>query len=48
LATGQGVALSSTGGLQYSCTQKFGFAGIGGTPERNENNSSTSLRYYPF
>jgi hypothetical protein len=48
LATGQGVALSSTGGLQYSFTQKFGFNGIGGTPERNENTFFTSLRYYPF
>ena len=36
------------GGLQYSFTQKFGFEGIGGTPERNENTFFTSLRYYPF
>jgi hypothetical protein len=36
------------GGLQYSFTQKFAFAGIGGTPERNENTFFTSLRYYPF
>jgi hypothetical protein len=36
------------GGLQYSFTQKFGFAGVGGTPERNENIFFTSLRYYPF
>ncbi|MGB6325317.1 MAG: hypothetical protein WBG11_05950, partial [Methylocella sp.] len=36
------------GGLQYSFTQKFGFAGVGGTPERNENMFFTSLRYYPF
>jgi hypothetical protein len=36
------------GGLQYSFTQKFGFPGIGGTPERNENTFFTSLRYYPF
>ncbi|MGH6851455.1 MAG: hypothetical protein ACREDD_13575, partial [Methylocella sp.] len=35
------------GGLQYSFTQKFGFHGIGGTPERNENIFFTSLRYYP-
>jgi len=31
-----------------SGSQKFGFAGIGGTPERNENIFFTSLRYYPF
>jgi hypothetical protein len=37
-----------TGGLQYSFTQKFGFAGIRGAPERNENTFFTSLRYYPF
>jgi hypothetical protein len=36
------------GGLQYSFTQKFGFNGIGGTPERNEHTFFTSLRYYPF
>ena len=36
------------GGLQYSFTQKFGFASVGGTPERNENTFFTSLRYYPF
>src|SRR5580704_1659178 len=36
------------GGLQYSFTQKFGFPGIGGTPERNESTFFTSLRYYPF
>jgi hypothetical protein len=36
------------GGLQYSFTQKFAFAGVGGTPERNENIFFTSLRYYPF
>ncbi|MGH6850366.1 MAG: hypothetical protein ACREDD_07965, partial [Methylocella sp.] len=36
------------GGVQYSFTQKFGFNGIGGTPERNENIFFTSLRYYPF
>jgi len=36
------------GGLQYSFTQKFGFVGIGGAPERNENTFFTSLRYYPF
>jgi hypothetical protein len=36
------------GGLQYSFTQKFGFNGIGGAPERNENTFFTSLRYYPF
>jgi hypothetical protein len=36
------------GGLQYSFTQKFGFPGIGGTPERDENIFFTSLRYYPF
>jgi hypothetical protein len=36
------------GGLQYSFTQRWGFAGIGGTPERNENIFFTSLRYYPF
>ncbi|MGH6868053.1 MAG: hypothetical protein ACREDA_04080 [Methylocella sp.] len=36
------------GGLQYSFTQKFGFNGVGGTPERNENIIFTSLRYYPF
>ena len=35
-------------GLQYSFTQKFGFNGIGGTPERNEHTFFTSLRYYPF
>ncbi len=32
------------GGLQYSFTQKYGFAGIGGTPERNENIFFTCLR----
>jgi hypothetical protein len=37
-----------TGGLQYSFTQKYAFAGIGGSPERNENTFLTSLRYYPF
>jgi hypothetical protein len=36
------------GGLQYSFTQKFGFVGVGGRPERNENIFFTSLRYYPF
>ncbi len=36
------------GGLQYSFTQKFAFAGVGGTPERNESIFFTSLRYYPF
>jgi hypothetical protein len=36
------------GGLQYSFTQKFGFVGVGGQPERNENIFFTSLRYYPF
>jgi hypothetical protein len=36
------------GGLQYFFTQKFAFAGVGGTPERNENIFFTSLRYYPF
>ncbi|MGH6844557.1 MAG: hypothetical protein ACRECU_07525 [Methylocella sp.] len=36
------------GGLQYAFTQKFGFNGIGGMPERNENIFFTSLRYYPF
>ena len=45
------------GGLQYSFTQKFGFAGYGGptarlafagSPERNANTFLTSLRYYPF
>jgi hypothetical protein len=36
------------GGLQYSFTQRFGFNGVGGTPERNENIFFTSLRYYPF
>jgi hypothetical protein len=36
------------GGLQYSFSQKFGFSGIGGAPERNENTFFTSLRYYPF
>jgi hypothetical protein len=36
------------GGLQYSFTQRWGFAGIGGTPERNEHIFFTSLRYYPF
>ncbi len=36
------------GGLQYSFTQRVGFPGIGGTPERNENIFLTSLRYYPF
>jgi hypothetical protein len=45
------------GGLQYSFTQKFGFAGFGGpesrlafagSPERNANTFLTSLRYYPF
>ncbi|MGH6846043.1 MAG: hypothetical protein ACREC0_00995 [Methylocella sp.] len=37
-----------SGGLQYSFTQKFGFAGVGGTPKRDENIFFTSLRYYPF
>lgn len=46
------------GGLQYSFTQKFGFAGYGGpldrlafgatSPERNANTFLTSIRYYPF
>lgn len=36
------------GGLQYSFSQRIGFPGIGGTPERNENIFLTSLRYYPF
>jgi hypothetical protein len=36
------------GGLQYSYTQKFGFAGVGGTPKQDENIFFTSLRYYPF
>ncbi|HEX3496135.1 MAG TPA: hypothetical protein VHT02_03010 [Methylocella sp.] len=36
------------GGLQYAFTQKFGFEGLGGTPQRNENIFFTSLRYYPF
>jgi hypothetical protein len=36
------------GGLQYSFTQKYGFDGIGGAPERNANIFLTSLRYYPF
>jgi hypothetical protein len=36
------------GGLQYAFTQKFGFNGVGGAPERNENIFFTSLRYYPF
>ena len=41
------------GGLQYSFTQKYGFsgngfAGFGGSPERNESQFFTSLRYYPF
>jgi len=36
------------GGLQYSFTQRFAFAGVGGTPKRDENMFLTSLRYYPF
>jgi hypothetical protein len=36
------------GGLQYSFTQKYGFTGVGGSQERNENMFLTSLRYYPF
>ena len=36
------------GGLQYSFTQRYGYYGIGGSPERNENTFLTSLRYYPF
>jgi len=37
-----------TGGLQYSFTQKYAFAGIGGAPKLDEHMFFTSLRYYPF
>ena len=37
-----------TGGLQYSFTQKYALAGIGGAPKLDEHMFFTSLRYYPF
>ncbi len=37
-----------TGGLQYSFTQKYGFAGLGFSPKQDEHMFFTSLRYYPF
>ena len=37
-----------SGGLRYSFTQRYGFQGLGGTPERNQSMFLTSLRYYPF
>jgi hypothetical protein len=37
-----------TGGVEYMFVQKYGFAGIGGAPSREENMLFTSLRYYPF
>jgi hypothetical protein len=37
-----------SGGLQYSFTQKYGFAGLGFSPKQDENIFFTSLRYYPF
>ncbi|MDQ0392715.1 hypothetical protein [Labrys monachus] len=35
-------------GLQYSFTERTGFAGVGGTPKADDNIVMTSLRYYPF
>ncbi|MGB6175975.1 MAG: hypothetical protein WBF43_06490 [Methylocella sp.] len=37
-----------TGGLQYSFTQKYAFAGLGFSPKVDEHMFFTSLRYYPF
>ncbi|MFZ0494879.1 MAG: hypothetical protein WBE80_07445 [Methylocella sp.] len=36
------------GGLQYSFTEKYGFAGDGYSPKQYEHMFFTSLRYYPF
>ncbi|WP_156971001.1 hypothetical protein [Beijerinckia mobilis] len=36
------------GGVQYSYTQRTGYAGIGGTPKADTSIIMTSLRYYPF
>ncbi|WP_051335521.1 hypothetical protein [Methylocapsa acidiphila] len=35
-------------GLQYSFTQKYSFAGIGGAAKTEDSAFLTSLRYYPF
>jgi hypothetical protein len=37
-----------TGGLQYSYTEKYAFAGEGFSPKADEHMFFTSLRYYPF
>ena len=37
-----------TGGLQYSFTEKYAFAGRGFSPKTENNMFFTSLRYYPF
>ena len=37
-----------TGGLQYSFTEKYAFAGLGFSPKTENNMFFTSLRYYPF
>jgi hypothetical protein len=35
-------------GLQYSYTQRFAFAGVGGAPKTDDNVVMTQIRYYPF
>ncbi len=35
-------------GMQYSFTQKYSFAGVGGTAKAQENIVLGSIRYYPF
>ena len=35
-------------GVQYSYTQRFAFAGVGGAPKTDDNIVMTQIRYYPF
>ncbi|WP_407167114.1 hypothetical protein [Bradyrhizobium sp. ORS 111] len=35
-------------GAQYSYTQRFAFAGVGGAPKTDDHIVMTQLRYYPF
>ncbi|WFU82072.1 hypothetical protein QA645_04765 [Bradyrhizobium sp. CIAT3101] len=35
-------------GVQYSYTQRFAFAGVGGAPKTDDNIVMTQVRYYPF